>query len=178
MGMSSVTSPKKSGPSGPPFSNVVRKTPRTRFPTISLHFRPFSPFLAGIRKWRPSRATRSCDIEKSSCTCKLRRRIRPAAHQDLFRAMDPRRSRHFRASIHGPMAGMTRLKRGIAAPVRLGPAKTQGITPSAARTLRSRRKKKMMARGEGQWRVAHAEARRRGCRLPYMALRHSHSTGP
>ena len=74
--------------------------------------------------------------------------VQDKAHrdQDLFRAMDPRRSRHFRASIHGPMTGMMGHKRGIPAPLRLVSPNIQGIASSAARTLRSERKKKRIAR--------------------------------
>src|SRR6187551_2732660 len=73
--------------------------------------------------------------------------------QDLFRSMDPRRSRHFRASIHGPMPAKARRKRGIPAPSWLVPPKTQGITASAAQTFQSRKRKKWSLRREVVFRV-------------------------
>jgi len=61
--------------------------------------------------------------------------------QDLLRAMDPRRIRHFQASIHGPMTGMTRAKRGIARRPGLWPKKPKESLP-APRELYGREKEK------------------------------------
>ena len=73
-------------------------------------------------------------------------RIRPAARRHLFRAMDAGKSRHFRASIHGPLPGAPRRKRAIPAPFGLVPPNTQGITAGAAKNFTVEKKKKRVAR--------------------------------
>ena len=130
-------------------------------------FRPFSLFStifsisSEIQKWRRRSQPEAVTWEEF-LRPKDAVQHKPHRDQDLFRAIDPRRSRHFRASIHGPMTRMTRRKRGIPAPFRLVPPNTQGITSSAARTLQSRKKKKRVAqapRREGISRVELASSR-------------------
>jgi hypothetical protein len=111
----------------------VRKRAQTRFSTIFSIFDHFLHFLPDPEMERPAvRWKEFLRLEDAG-------QDKACPHQDLFRAMDAERIRHFRASIHGPMSGSTRRKPGILATFRLVPPIPRESCP-AARELYNREK--------------------------------------